>query len=59
MGLLNEQQIALAIEAMKEYVSAIKAFERDLIKDGFERIPYGEISDLELEGVWYRGRIKK
>ena len=51
-------EIWISLNGMKEYVSAIKSFERDLKKEGFESIPYKEIEELELEGIWYRRRKK-
>ncbi len=51
--------IWVGLKGMKEYVNAIKGFEKDLKRVGFKPVDGYELDELELDGIWYRRRIRK
>lgn len=46
--------IWVGLEGMKEYLSAIKGFEKELKREGFEIVSNKELKKYELKGIWYK-----
>jgi len=53
-----DNEIWVNIIRMRKYIRAIKKFERCMIREGFERIDLKLLESMELDGIWYKRRVK-